>query len=195
MREDLAGHTPMSSCGGGCWEEVMSHSCRTGHSAALSDSMRSRDQILPLQVHSLFPHFLHPLKPPPCLETVEVAAQEVSKCITKQTKPSMARTRELKTGCETLEAPDATPETVDSQTTGTKFDHSLLFRLERPLSSLSSTTNLPLRSPPHPHKPLHRLKMHQSCKEGQQQLFSPAMLLYPLHPWAMGRGGNRNSQY
>lgn len=63
------------------------------------------------------------------LETAEVAAPEVSKCITKQSpKPSMARTRQLKTGCETLEDPDATPETVDSQTTGIKSDHSLLFK-------------------------------------------------------------------
>lgn len=75
-------------------------------------------------------------------------------------KPSMARTRDLKTGCEALESPDATSETLDSQTEGAKFDcswhfnafHRLIepFRPERPLSSLSPTMNLPLASPPSP---------------------------------------------
>lgn len=174
MKEDLAGHTagpPLtSSCGDGCCEEVMSHSCRAGHSAALGDSMRARDQVQPLQVHDLFPHFLHPLKPPLCLEgqqcpeRVEVAAQEVSEGITKQSpKPSTARTRDLKTGCEVLESPDATPQTLDSQTAAAKFDRSLHFnafhrltepfRLERPLSSWSPTMNLPLTSPPSPLHP------------------------------------------
>lgn len=196
MREDLAGHTVgpplMSSCGDGSCEEVMSHSCRAGHSVALGDTLRARDQAQPLQVHNLhnlFSHFLPPLKPPRCLEEqqcperAEVAAQEVSKCITKQSpKLSMAGTRDLKTGCEALETPAATPETVDSQTTRAKFDHSLLFnalhRLTepfRPLSSLSPTTNLPLTSPASPQKPLHRLKLHpnrQSWNEGQPSPFS-----------------------
>lgn len=100
-------------------------------------------------------------------------------------KPTMASTRDLKTGCETLETPDAIPETADSQTTGAKFEHCLLFntlhrlikpfKLERPVSSLSSTTNLPLKTPLGSAQALHRLKVHQSrqsCNERQPLPFS-----------------------
>ena len=60
-----------------------------------------------------------------------MAAQEVSKCFTKKSpEPSMAKSRDLKTGHKALQTPDPAPETADSHTAGAKrlLDHSLPFK-------------------------------------------------------------------